>query len=590
MVATGTAAPGALTYPHGAMDVRPGGAPSADGRDHGWTRPALLGGAAIVASGGALRIGLYLSGRSFASDEAKLALCIAGETFGSLLEPLPHDQVAPVPYLWLERALFLALGPGERALRLPSLAAGLAGLVLLAALVRRLSGPAAGLLALALASASPLLVRYGVELKPYGLDALAALGLVWLTLDVLDDPASDRRRWRLLAAGALALAVSLPAVFVTAGAAAALLVTAEVRSRIGRGRLALAGAAWAASFGLVYTLSYRHAARHEYFTRFWEGRFLRPWNDGGRRSVEALGQVLSDLLDGRPRAFGGTLTLGLAAVALAGLVAVRRRRGAGLTVLLAVPTGAVAVASLLGLYPIASRLLVFVAPLWLLLLAEGVSLASTKLPGRRTPLLALALIGVLAPYRPVLRQLRDLADPSQEEDAGRLLARMRERRTSGQPVYLFSRAVPPWVYYTTDWGAPDLRRHRWYADLTSSTGRAFYNAPSRGRPVTAEEAGGLTYAGPGGLELLGLPTGLAIRAGRSIGHLRPDPGWAEVEAARIHDVARPDVWLFLSHFFECPAQAEELLRAVEERGGRVRERLESPRTRLLLLRFGPTVR
>lgn len=572
------------------MTVQPGGAPSAKQEGRGWPRPARLGAAALVASGGALRLALYLPGRSFWSDEAKLALCVAGESFGSLLRPLPHDQVAPVPYLWLERALFLALGPGERALRLSSLLAGLACLVLLAALLRRLTDPPAGLLALAVAAVSPLLVRYGVELKPYGLDALVSVGLVWLSLDVLDEPGSDRRWRRLLAAGAAGLVASLPAVFVACGAVLALSVSPGIRERSGRARLALLVATWGASFGLAYALSYREAARHAYFHRFWEGRFLRPWVDGGRGSAEALGQVLGDLLDGRSRAFGAPLVAGAVAVGLAGLVAVRRRRGLSVSVLLAAPTAALVAASLVGSYPVASRLVLFVAPLWLLLLAEGLSLASTLLPGRGTPALVVAVAVGLVLYRPLVRQVRDLADPSQEEDSARLLARMKERRTPGQPVYVFSRAVPPWVYYTTDWRNPDLRRHRWYADLTSSTGRAFYNAPSRGRPVTAGEADGLTYAGAAGPELLGLPTGLEVRSGRSIGHLRPDPGWAEVEAGRIHAVARPDVWLFFSHFFECPAQADELLRAVEARGGRVRERLESPRTRLLLLRFGPAVR
>ena len=45
----------------------------------------------------------------------------------------------------------------------------------------------------------------------------------------------------------------------------------------------------------------------------------------------------------------------------------------------------------------------------------------------------------------------------------------------------------------------------------------------------------------------------------------PDVGWAENEARRIRDVAKPGVWLILSHFY---GPEGTLLHALEIEGGR----------------------
>jgi hypothetical protein len=53
----------------------------------------------------------------------------------------------------------------------------------------------------------------------------------------------------------------------------------------------------------------------------------------------------------------------------------------------------------------------------------------------------------------------------------------------------------------------------------------------------------------GRYEVLGASHGAQWRAGTGLIRYRPEIGWAESEARRIREVARPDVWLFISHSY-----------------------------------------
>src|SRR5262245_17876624 len=60
----------------------------------------------------------------FWGDEAFVALNVIDRDFPGLTRQLDQLQVAPIPFLWAERAVGLAFGFGEWALRLPPLVAG----------------------------------------------------------------------------------------------------------------------------------------------------------------------------------------------------------------------------------------------------------------------------------------------------------------------------------------------------------------------------------------------------------------------------------------------------------------------------------
>jgi len=123
----------------------------------------------------------------------------------------------------------------------------------------------------------------------------------------------------------------------------------------------------------------------------------------------------------------------------------------------------------------------------------------------------------------------------------------RERKPS-EPIYVFARSLPAWIYYSTDWSAPDTVRLRYLVGLAGARGAAFENTPARGR-VRREDLAGLSYTRNGAVELLGLPSGMEWREVQ--GHMaeHPDSGWADLEAERIEQAASPGVWVLASTFY-----------------------------------------
>jgi hypothetical protein len=155
-------------------------------------------------------------------DEASLALNLAGRDYAGLADELDHFQVAPVLFLWAEKAALTHLGDSELALRLLPFLAGVAALLLFWRLAGALLPPTPAALATGFLAVARWPVTMSANLKPYSLDLLVSLALLALAAAWLRDP---RRRWLACLAllAPLAVGLSYPSVFVAGGASLALL-------------------------------------------------------------------------------------------------------------------------------------------------------------------------------------------------------------------------------------------------------------------------------------------------------------------------------------------------------------------------------
>src|SRR2546421_12493290 len=87
-------------------------------------------GLGLLLLGVACRLHSYLLAFPIWGDEATVALNVVARDFLGLAGELDHDQIAPLLFLWAEKAICLVLGTQTMLLRLVPLLAGLAGLVL----------------------------------------------------------------------------------------------------------------------------------------------------------------------------------------------------------------------------------------------------------------------------------------------------------------------------------------------------------------------------------------------------------------------------------------------------------------------------
>jgi hypothetical protein len=501
---------------------------------------------ALVLVGGVLRLRQYLAARPLWLDEASLALNILPRSFHELTKTLDFEQVAPVPFLWMVKASTVAFGPGELALRCMPLLAGIALLVVVASLSREVLGERWGLAPLALTALSPTLIYYSNELKPYATDALAATLLIWLVARVRGLP--------LALGGGLLLLISFPTVFVAAAAIVVLKIEA-IRFRSLRGLVSSLGIAvvWIALFAAGYQWSLAHGGSSPYLQRFWAASFI----DGPRSGWDLFVAAAQQNLIGTPHHGFEGVEVGIALLlAVLGAVHLVRAGGHRVAILLGLPTLGAFAASLLQLYPVSARTLLFAVPSWLVLIAMGVR----AIPLRGAS--ALALAGVL--LMGLVVDGPRFAQPRRREDLRPLVERFHANKP--EAVYVYARSIPAWTYLTTDWVRPDWERLEFVRHLAASDGPCFENASSRGHAVVGEGDGLESRRRGEPVELFGLSTGVGPEGPRV-----PDPGWAENESRRIRAASGSSAFLVFSHVVE---RADSLLlTALEAQGAQVVERV-----------------
>lgn len=394
-----------------------------------------------------VRLAAFASDRPLWLDEAMIALNLCDRDFAQLFEPLDRNQTGPVAFLLAGKVCVLALGPTEHALRLPSLIGSLFGLVAFAVAAVRLLPPWPARLAVLLFAVSPTVVNYAAEVKQYSTDAATTAGLLALCAPLLRAPT----RGRLIAlgiGGSAAVWVAHPAVFVLAAVGVVIFVNA-LRRKEYRASVVLVGLAWMASFAAVYWVNVRHGANNQYLADYWAGYFLEP-------SPSALPWLSVQWVDlfRSVGGYGGTIfpAAGLAAVLAFVGVAVLWKDGQRAVVCVLLGTFAFTLlASLLHKYPFVGRLLLFMVPVVVLLVAHGTAAVAVAVWGRSR--LAAVLVVAAVVYSPAVEVLHQTRYPFREEDVPAALRFVRDHWQPGDRIYVYNGtsdvgAGPAFEFYT----------------------------------------------------------------------------------------------------------------------------------------------
>lgn len=323
----------------------------------------------LLILGVALRVRQYAACPSYWYDEAYLLLNIFHRSFLELLGTLSDDQAAPPLFLWILRGLYQIAGGGEWWMRLPALAASVAGLFVMVPLARRVAGRRGGLWAIAFCALGHHAAAHAGEVKPYTLDFLMTELILLAALDCLRPVHPVRPRITLCLLAVLAPWASYPSVFVLGAASVALLVHSAARpsGAPARGTRALAvapGVLLMLSSLVLWLTTIRHQATPT-LREFWITSFLDRSSPGA--ALLWTGRCLIEIGNYGTREMG----LPLLVLILVG-AAPLRRRSAARVLLLVGPLLLALVASALRRYPLGGRLVFFLLPCVWLLAARGI--------------------------------------------------------------------------------------------------------------------------------------------------------------------------------------------------------------------------
>jgi hypothetical protein len=377
----------------------------------------------------------------------------------------------------------------------------------------------------------------------------------------------DRRRsWTILGiVGTVAILSSLTSIFVCLGVVVALATRAFTQRRFHLVyRIGVLGLLWAGLFVLAYRLFYHQAGNALYMRTYWEGAFLKL----GAPHLEARSQAALSATSGAIDP-GWTL-LGLTAVPLGlvllGAFTLWHRREQSYALLLLVPGISPFAASALGMYPIASRLILFAVPLFIMLTAVGVMGVARAVNGfipaarERWVAAVLLLPGMTSGIASVFYERDQQMYP--------LVQALKARWHGGDAVYVFHRVVPAWLFYSTNWARPNYGQLAWAMRVSGPGGLGHENGPSRG-PRPPGEGTDLVYNLNGHSVLLGTSSGVQGRPVFGQIPNEPDSGWVGNEARRIRDAGAARIWVLLGHASNEGVDLEKLLLAAARQEGGV---------------------
>jgi hypothetical protein len=409
---------------------------------------------AAVALGIVLRLLQLLANRSLSQDESMLALNIVHRPFSELFERLDFLQGAPAGFLVMQKLAVDALGNDEYSLRLVPFVAGTLALILIVSLAREAVTPTAVPVVVLLFAVSDPLINWTAYAKPYAVDVLVAVLVLWVGLRVLRRPERLSVFVLFAALGAAAIWFSNSSVFVLAGVSTAFVGGALVRKEWRHAAvLSIASTPWLVSFGVfAFTLLHNLSAIQglECSTCFPGGTSGSSPSSGLHSLRGSLGEFryaagIPHFLDTGNNDAGLLvffIALGFCLIGLRSLAA--RRPEAG--VILLAPLIFMLIAWGLHKYPTLGRTQLFLVPNFVLLVGEGAAYAATI--ARRLSMRAViaACTGVVS-LAVAAPSLGHVAHPRAFEDMKPVLRYLARNQRTDDVLYVYYTAQYQFRYY-----------------------------------------------------------------------------------------------------------------------------------------------
>jgi hypothetical protein len=403
-----------------------------------------------VLAGIMLRLWQYAGGTAMWLDElAVVDNVLERSPWRLLTEPLAWNQAAPKGFLLAEKLSAAIFGRSDYGLRIFPLLCGIFGLLLFAHLARKALSPAGALAAVTLFAFAGPLIDYGSRAKQYSSDVTVSVLMLWLAWDVVNRRFSSAAIARAAILGAIAVWFSLPAVLMLAALGLVLIAQA---SRAQRGAVLQLVACWcvaALAAALAGLAAITPETRH-YLNGYWVHGFPPASFPALLRARWPLGELAVLAGSGSDAGMAypfPNLFLFLGVVGAAALWVGRR----GLALLLVAPITAALAAAVVRQYPFSDRMVLFLFPSFLLLLAAGMEAlyGAVAKVSQLAAWAALALL-LLAVVYPVLK----LRPPYRIEDMKPVLAHLQQNRREHDAVFVYYGAVPAVRFYGVRYGLP----------------------------------------------------------------------------------------------------------------------------------------
>ncbi|RJQ19454.1 MAG: hypothetical protein C4560_06045 [Nitrospiraceae bacterium] len=400
----------------------------------------------IIGYGIILRIVQYLYNPSLYIDEARdMVSGVLGRSFSDMLGAPPEIFMPspPLAFMVIEKLAVQLMGNNEYALRLFPLIAGIVSLFLFFHVAGKYIKQGALIIALLLFATVEPLIYYSSSARPYSSDVMCTL-LIYIIADRLySGGLTAMRIFTAGVAGAIIIWFSSASVFVFAGTGSVIAVSALLKKDWSRVRgLVVVFALWLLSFGLYFFIYLKNFTGSQWFLKTFGGEdCFMPFPP---LSFSDLKWYMNRFFETFTETAGFFLPGIAAALFIIGCMTVFKERKERFLVLISPAVFSLA-ASGFSLYPFRHRMILFLVPAILLIIAEGAEKLRDK-AFIRTPAIGNVFIFLLL-FHPLLSATHHLIQPILVEEIKPALGYLSEHRQEGDLVYVHYRAHPAFEYY-----------------------------------------------------------------------------------------------------------------------------------------------
>ena len=425
---------------------------------HIFTAPKLTW--VIIGIGIALRIVRYLHNTSLWFDESVYAVDIINRSITDFIHQ-SNDflQVQAFGFYIFEKFAVNMFGNSEYALRLLPLLFGIASLFLFHKVAKDILNSNAVPVALALFAILDPLIYYSTELKPYSGDVFFAL-LILSLASYEGKKLNVRHIVMCTVVGAIAILSSTPSVFVLGGVWAGLLLSCLQRREWAKFRgLLIVSIIWALIFLTIYFTYTRImiVAMTKYVsleTAFEMEKFIMPFPPRSLLDIKWFIDFFFDTFlfqDSIMYVKRVTLSGLMAFAFLAGSVAMIFEKRDKFYILF-FPIILTLLAAAMHQYPFKGRQILFLVPMFLLIISEGAEYVRDKI-SKNSLLMGAVFIGLLFIY-PVSWAAYHVKRPLVRSEIKPVLSYIKHNWQEGDVVYVHFFAQYEFEYYTKYHPAP----------------------------------------------------------------------------------------------------------------------------------------
>ena len=412
------------------------------------SHPACLFGLLIVA-GLLLRLNLYWQNLSFWTDEAWVAHNIVAKSFEELVYNPPtflsDTANRSLGFVLGEKLLVGLFGYQEQIFRLIPFAAGVLALLCFCRLSQYTSSPGSRVFALAFLVFSPDHIHYSSQLKPFSVDVLSGLMIMWLFFRARKSGYQRQKMIALALGGVVLLWFSFSALFIFPGILLALLFDNRRPSAPGRIiSIIIVGAAWLLSSIEIFFCRVQPILNDTALYHNWQDSFVadQHWIQGGIWLAQAFFGFLTNTVTSYPPAI-------VFVVLVLGVIAFMKKDKVTLLLCLT-PVLVVAWAAWLGKYPFSGRVLLFLTPYLFILLGEGLAMLFSRQSFLRNVLASVLAFSLLVPS--LVSAIGSLGSAQDFPEGNReALAVLAQQYQPGDIMMINHLAETPLWYYSSIW-------------------------------------------------------------------------------------------------------------------------------------------